>query len=541
MQDERNVYRLLEQMNPVDRRTFLKLLGATSAGAFLQACAGATPAPPQVGAPTQAPATAAPPTAAETVLTVLQGVDPVSLDPQVGESGPKINVLIHMFDSLTAINDDMEIVPQAATSWEAQEDNLTWRFELRDDVTFWNGEPLDANAVKYTMDRMRDEDLRGQGLNDPFPARVELDAVNVIDDYTVDLVTKSPQPLMALWLTYVFILEPSHYDSISFDEASINPMGSGAFNFIEWVRDDHVSMERNPDWWDGQPEISQLVFRPVPEGSVRLNELETGGADLITDVRPEDMERVDAIETAHIASVEGGRRVHIGFNLQREYLVDQRVRQAFNYAVNWDEISEALLNGLGSRLVTVSSGWVPDDMHAYPYDPDQAEALLEEAGFPMDQQLVLNTPNGRYLKDVEIAQAVAAQLGQIGVQVEVIPLEWSVMNENIQNRTMEDLYLLGLGSRFNGLQDITSLRPDALFNPGGWSNERFNELLDEAQSYLDVDDQKPLVQDAMRVAYDDPPWIFLWRQVAIYGASNRLSAWNPRPDERIRLDHVALQ
>jgi peptide/nickel transport system substrate-binding protein len=477
------------------------------------------------------------PTPEPIVITILQGVDPVSMDPQVGESGPKINVLIHMFDTLTAINDDMEIVPQAAESWEVSEDNLTWRIKLRHDIHFWNGAPLDANAVKYTIDRTMNEELRAQGLNDAFPSRVKLVGAEVVDDYTVDIITETPQPLMPMWLTYLLILEPSHYESISFDEASINPMGSGAFKFVEWVKDDHVTLERNPDWWGGQPQISKLIFRPVPEAAVRLSELETGAADLVVDLKPEDMARVATMPNARIASVQGGRRIHIGFNTHLDYFKDTRVRQAFNYAVNWDEINQALLGGLApDRLVTVSAGWVPEDLKPYPYDPEKAKALLAEAGFPMDKQLIINTPNGRYLKDVEIAQAVAAQLGQIGLQVEVVPLEWSVMNEMIQNKDMKDMWLLGLGSRLNGLQDITSALPDDLFNPGGWDNPAFVAAYEKASSYMDVEEQKPPAQEAMRIAYDDPPWIYLYRQIAIYGTSSRLSNWQPRPDERIRLD-----
>lgn len=470
-------------------------------------------------------------------ITFIQGVDPASLDSQVGEAGPKANVLIHMFDTLTFINDDMQTELQVAESYEVSDDNLTWRFKLREDVKFWNGAPLDAHAVKYTIDRASNEDLRAQGLNDPFPNRVKLVGAEVVDDYTIAIITETPQPLMPMWLHYLLILEPGHYESISFEDASINPMGSGAFKFVEWVRDDHVTLERNPDWWGGTPQISKLTFRPVPEASVRLSELETGSADLVVDLKPEDMGRVAAMPNARMAPVQGGRRIHIGFNTTLDHLNDVRVRQAINYAVNWDEINQALLGGLApDRLVTVASGWIPDDLEAYPYDPEKAKALLEEAGFPMDQKMVINTPNGRYLKDVEIGQAVAAQLGQIGLDVEVIPLEWSVMNQKIQNREMEDMWLLGLGSRLNGLQDISSVLPTSLFNPTGWDSPEFVAAYEEASSHMDVEQQRPLAQEAMRIAYEGAPWLYLYRQIALYGTSSRLKDWQPRPDERIRLD-----
>lgn len=489
---------------------------------------------------TRAVETIVTPTPGPQNITVIQGVDPTSLDPQVGESGPKANVLIHMFDYLTRITDDMEVAPQAAESWEVLDDGLTWRIKIREGITFWNGEPLDAEAVKYTMDRTMDEELQGQGLNDPFPGRVDLDRVEIVDDYTVDVITNSPQPLMGLWLSFLSILEPDHYQSISFNDASINPMGSGAYRFVEWVKDDHITLERNPDWWAGTAPYDGLLFRSVPEASVRLNELETGAADLVTDLKPEDISRVATMDNARIASVESGRRVHIGINVQREYLQDPRVGQAFNYAINWEEINEALFAGLGNRLVSVTSGWVPEDLSPYPHDPEQAVALLEEANFPFDRTLTLHTPNGRYLKDVEIAQAVATQLGEIGVQVEVVPLDWTVMLPMALNQEMEDLWLLGYGSRLNGLEDLQPLTPESAFNPGAWNNETFNELYEEASALLDPAEQRPPVQEAIRVAYENPPWIFIYRQVAIYGVSSQLDDWQPRPDERIRLDGFSL-
>jgi peptide/nickel transport system substrate-binding protein len=460
----------------------------------------------------------------------------------VGEAGPKANVLIHMFDTLTAIDDDMQVVPQAAESWEVSDDSLTWTFKLRDDITFWNGAPLDANAVKYTIDRTTNEELRAMGLNDPFPGRVDLNRAEVVDDYTINIVTNSPQPLMTMWLAFLNIMEPGHYESISFEEASINPMGSGAFKFVEWVKDDHILMERNPDWWGGTTEIESITYRPVPEASVRLSELETGAADLVSDLKPEDISRVAGLPNARIAVVQGGRRIHIGINVGKEYFQDVRVRQALNYAINWDEINQALLAGMApDRLVSGTSGWVPEDLEPYPYDPEMAMQLLEEAGFPMDQELILNTPNGRYLKDVEISQAVAAQLGQIGLQVEVVPLDWSVMLPMAQNQEMNDLWLLGYGSRLNGLQDLGILTPDSVFNPGGYSNEEVNALYAEANTYVLPEDQMPLVHEANRIVKEDAPWIFLYRQIAIYGTSAELKDWVPRPDERIRLDHYHFE
>src|SRR5262249_41469542 len=154
---------------------------------------------------------------------------------------------------------------------------------------------------------------------------------------------------------------------------------------------------------------------------------------------------------------------------------------------------------LGKRLIGVTAGWLPDDLKPYPYDAEKAKALLSEASFPMDQPLILDTPVARYLKDKDIAQVIAAQLGRLGLKVQVQPFEWSVFSEKTAKKTIDDLYLVGYGSRLNGLQDLESQATDSLFNPGSWSNAEYDQLFKEATSLLTPEQQRPIVQKAIRV------------------------------------------
>src|SRR5918911_5443650 len=196
-------------------RAFPAVLGA------LEACAPAAP----VAGPTAASKAAAPTSAKPPIVT--QGVDPETLDPHYGESGVIGNVLNNVLEPLMQYDRQMNIVPALAESWQVQDDKVTWRFKLRQNVKFQNGEPFNADAVKFTVERTMDADLRSKGLNDPFPSRSGVTKVNVVDPFTVDMVLKEPNIVMPVFLTFLYILGPKHYTSKSPQDTAVQPMGTG--------------------------------------------------------------------------------------------------------------------------------------------------------------------------------------------------------------------------------------------------------------------------------------------------------------------------
>src|SRR5438093_8504797 len=220
------------------RRRFLAragvVLGAPALIGLLQACAPAAPSAPAAPAaqpPTAAPASkaAAPGSGSSSFKTpiVTQGVDPETLDPHFGESGISANVFQNSFETLVHYDRKMNIVPVLAESWQVLDDKVTWRFKLRQNVKFQNGEPFTAEAVKFTIERTMNEDLRKQGLNDPFPGRSGITKVNVVDPSTVDLVLKEPNIILPVFLTFLYILEPKYYASKSPQDTALAPMGTG--------------------------------------------------------------------------------------------------------------------------------------------------------------------------------------------------------------------------------------------------------------------------------------------------------------------------
>lgn len=474
-------------------------------------------------------------------VVIVQGTDVPTLDPMFAESGHFANIQKHMFDFLISYNKKMEIVPDAAASFQMLPDRVTWQFKIRRGIRFWNGEPLDAKAVKFTFDRISIPELRRQGLTDPYVARVGLVRVDVIDDYTVNFVLRQPSILFLVYTTFNPILAPGYYGRASVQEAAIKPMGSGPWIFKEWKKDDHLTMTANPNYWKGKPAIDTLIWGAVTETSTRLAMLQTGAADVVADLAPEDIPRVDADPNLRGCKATGARRIHIGLPTNVPLYKDRRIRHAFNYAVDFDSINKALLSGVATgRMAVPVSGdqWVDANIKPYPYDAARATTLLREAGWNPATAVNIITPVGRYVKDRELAQAVAGYLQRVGVRAEVQTLEWSLFSGRIFGSGFTTPYLVGYGSRFYGPDDLA-----AVFTPGlagsEWSDNTENgpqakRLFDEMRTTFDVRRQRELVHQISRIFVDEAPWLFLWKQTSLFGINRRLN-WSCFSDDRIYL------
>jgi peptide/nickel transport system substrate-binding protein len=479
--------------------------------------------------------------AKESTITVIQGMDPVTLDPQFEESSPLSNILYLVFDRIVALDRDVNVKPMIAESFGPLEDKKTWRIVLKKGIKFWNGEPLNAHAVKFTIDRMGDENLRKQGLNDPFPARAGLDHVKIIDDYTVDIVLKKPNIMFPLFLQFVHVLEPNYYSTHTVQETAIKPMGSGPWIFKEWIKDDHLTVVANPDYWRGKPPIDTVIYRPVPEKSTRLAMLESGDADIVADIGPEDLPMIQKNPKLRFAKA-GGRRYAIHIPCRIDRYKDRRVRQALNHAVDFASINKFILSNLADKQLAVpvlGKYWTNPDIKPYKYNPEKAKKLLAEAKFPMDEEISIYTPSGRYVKDVEVAEAVAGFLRDIGLKAFAKTLEWTVFTQKIRSRTLDDLYLIALGSRFNGPQDLNIVMPKQAWDVTDWAENSENgpafvKLYSELETTFDLKKQQAIVWEMSRLWAEEAPWIPLWDMQTLYGVNKRIN-WESSGNYRIEL------
>ena len=515
---------------------------STAPVAATQPPSGAAPAPAK---PTAAPAakTEAKPqsaTRAGTSISIVQGSEPTTLDPQFEISGAIGTALNPMFHHLLEYDRKLELVPEAAESYEILPDGLTYRFKLRRGITFWNGEPLDAKAVKFTYERAFNQDLRKQGLNDPIPERQGVTEVKVLDDYTVDIVTKQRSAITLILFPLLFILPPGYYGGKTPQETARAPMGSGPWKFKEWIKDDHLTVVANPDHFRGAPQVESLIFRTAPDRNTRLAMLETGQADLVTGITPEDFPVLDKLSNIDKFAVESTYRMHVGIPTQVERYKDKRVRQALAMAVDFDAINQFVLGGLAKgRMAAPVTGdfWQSPNIKPVAYNPERAKQLLTEANFPMGEKVTIYTFNGQFMKDLDVARAVAADLRKVGLNADAQPTEGSVLTQKLRGKTLDDLWLNGLAGRSFGPDDLNLINSASAFDASHWLEtspraEEFNKLNDEAQKSLDPKQQQELTWKAMEIFMDESPWIMLHREIFLYGINKRID-WKPTGYSRL--------
>ncbi|HSR12693.1 MAG TPA: ABC transporter substrate-binding protein, partial [Thermodesulfobacteriota bacterium] len=444
---------------------------------------------------------------------------------------PAWNVHLQMFDTLLVRDADIKIKPHLAESYKLVNDT-TWDFKLRKGVKFHNGEDFNAATVKFVLERMADSKLKlrqtvFQGV---------IDRVDIVDDYTVRIITKKPYPVMDAMLSiYGQAIPPKYFQEKGAEYFATHPVGTGPYKFVRWVKDDNILLEANQAYWRGAPKIKKVMFRPIPEATTRVAALQTQEADIITNIPPHLMKLMDWKGRSVVSKVPSVRVIFMAFDTTKGGPVaDKRVRQAIAMGVNMETNIKKILEGnailLGSPMTPKHNGYDPA-VKPYAYDPEKAKKLLADAGFANGFDFVLNTPNGRYLNDKEMAEAVVGDLRKIGIRATVKAHEWGTyMSSMMYAHNAAPAYILGWGN--------TSFDADFTINPlmrSGMllSNLNFpalDKLIDEGISTMDAKKRLKIYSDAAKVIKEEAMWGWMYQQVDIYGASERVN-FKPRTDE----------
>ncbi len=314
-------------------------------------------------------------------LTFATGADPDNLDPQNTQSNPGEQVNRMMHENLVRFSAKMQLEPALAESWVASKDGLAWTFKLRKGVKFHDGTSFDAKAVKYFFDRVL-------GDEKPFKASLYTPVVQgaeVIDDSTVRVILKQPFGAFLFIMAHSAgaIVSPAAHQKWGKDLA-LHPVGTGPFKFVEWVKGDHVTMERHDGYWGGAPNLDRVVVKTVREDQARVLMLESGDADLIVNIPTEEIPRLRKDARFTIESSPTARALFIAINVKKKPFDDVRVRQALNYAVNRDAIVKELFQNnaqvIASHVSPLQNGYA--QLSGYAYDPKKAKELLAQAGHP---------------------------------------------------------------------------------------------------------------------------------------------------------------
>jgi ABC-type transport system substrate-binding protein len=448
----------------------------------------------------------------------VQGVDPETLDPHLYASTVAANVFQHVLDRLILLTPELELKPMLATFWEVAADQVTWTFHLRQGVQFHDGTPFNAQAVK--------DNFVAVAFAVPPIARTRMFAdfmeeVRVVDEYTVQIITKEPFGAMLNYMAHpaAAIMSPTARRKLGAAIAR-NPVGTGPFTFREWVPGDRLVLERNEEYWGEAPQIDTLIFKPVKEAASRIMMLEAGEAHLITGVTPHDVARLRADPAITVLVTPTIRVMYIGMNHQIWPFNDVRVRHAINYAVNKEAIISHILLGFGtiltSHLPHLMPGHVP--VGPFPYDPARARELLREAGVPVGTTITLWTPHGRYVMDKEMAEAVAGFLEAVGFNVEITVWEWAAYLAELRRPLGESrvqMFLLGWAS--GTVEADWQTRPlfySGMWAPRGWnrgffSHPRVDELIRKQMTTVDPEALRAVQTELQELLFWEAPWLFL--------------------------------
>jgi peptide/nickel transport system substrate-binding protein len=341
----------------------------------------------------------------------------------------------------------------------------------------------------------------------------------------------------------VSIVPPAYVQEVGDEQYGLKPIGTGPFVLDEWVRGDHITLARNENYWGEPALLDKVTFRAIPEASSRTAALQTGEVDLITLVSLSDVSTIKDAEDLTLVNTTGNRSVFVRLDTADPRLADPRVRQAFNYAVDKQLLVDTLLEGYGEVLDGQPVGkhifGHDDSVAAYPYDPDQAAALLEEAGFDFDTPLVLYTPSGRYAADKELSEAIAGMLSEVNVTFDVQPLEWGVWIEKFNDGSLTPMTFIGLQTLYPDAFTLLNVHTTGSLG-GAYSNPDYDAILEEARSTVDPDARLELYHQAVKIIHDDPAALYLHQQVDLYAHRNRVQGFAPRPDEMIDLAPISV-
>lgn len=545
----------------LSRRALLRLAAGSAAGlslsALLAACGGgdSTPTPSggsgQQGAADSTPTQASDgtPAADETpepagegggVITVaitapLQSLDPANHRDRVTET-----VLRAMFDGLVTRRQDGEIVPEIAESWE-QIDDTTWEFKIRSGVTFHNGDPLTAEDVRFSLERVAMDGMMDGETSPRQSLLPPIAEITAPDDQTVRIVLESPVPeaILLSGLVHNQIVPKAYVEEVGGEGLAAKPIGAGPFKFVEGDVSDRIVLERYDDYYGGSPDMPPVgpakadgvVFRVIPELSSRLASLKAGDVHIVQNLNVDSARSLRTDPNIVVKSYEGTRTTWLAMNVTRPPFDNKLVRQAMNYGLDVQSIIDEVLGGEAVRMtgaVPPFSQFYDDSLQPYPYDPDKAKQLLEEAGVGTNFQFVLDAQE----PDRAVAEIIVQQYRQLGLDASVRIWEWPVLQE----ATLKGERQMLLGSWGNSFRHPVDLINPTLMTGGRgnysqYSNPELDELL-ERGAVASKEEAAEIYKRVQQILYEDAPWVFLWVPNEVEAGSAALQNWEPGPDGR---------
>ncbi len=486
-------------------------------------------------------------------VVIAQGVDPTKLDIMDQQEAPASIIASHIFETLWERDANLKIVPLLAADLPKQVAPTTWEVKLRKGVKFHNGEDFNAESAKFSIERVKDPKLRASSN---FKT---IESVEIVDPSTVRVHTNKPWPTFLTVMTFAqaSMYPPKAYKDKQPADISRQPIGTGPYKFVRWAKDEEIVLEANTGWSRGEPKIKTVVFRPIPDDAVRVAALQNGEVDVAVNIPPHLANPIANHPKLFLTTAPSIRTIQLMFQthnfdekthqatgVYEGVTKDKRVRQAIQYALDVDELIKGVLDGKAQRVATMlTSLHFGFDPALKPIKQDLAKAkkLLTDAGYPNGLELTLNGPQGRYVRDKEVAEAVAGQLNKAGIKTTVKTYEFvNYLNNLTYKHKGGPVWLIGWGTPTIDAETVYGPLFRTGSNLGTYSNPDLDGLFDAAQKEMDEKKRLALYHQINKLWIEDAAAAPLYQQLDLYGANKRI-AWKARSDERIKATEMTIK
>ena len=454
-----------------------------------------------------------------------------------GSSFAAENVAYQVMDPLVYRTNRGDPVPGLAISWTALSPT-TWRFNLRQGVSFHDGSPFTAADVKFTLDAI----LAPKSLYGLKSRITQIEGVEAPDAQTVLIHTKGAFPVLTIGLSDIPIESAAYVQKAGRPGMLARPVGTGPFRAGRWVPGDSYELTAFDSYWAGKPRVPGVLLRNVPEATTRVATLLAGEAHIAEEIPVDLIPEVEASRSAQMASVESTVGLILTFDTRKPPFNDARVRLALNLAVDRQKLLDQLLGGQGAvlqgQILTANTFGFDPALKPHPFDPRRAKALLAEAGFAGGFETAITTRSGKYQSDVDIANVCAAMFAEVGVRTAVSVVEEGVFQKMVRARDMGPMHMVGWYSL--GDADYACVWFTEASGRAFWRDDEYERLFTEARSTVDAPSRQRAYGRMMRIMNEQSPCVFLFGLPSIYARTRTLTDWDPPADKVLRLANCTL-
>jgi peptide/nickel transport system substrate-binding protein len=458
-------------------------------------------------------------------LTVAVAADVDGLDPHKTVAAATFQITRNLYDTLVQVDPQSRIQPDLATSWETSSDGLKWTFHLRDDVSFHNGRAMTAADVKYSFERILNPDTASPRAKD----YQIIAAIETPDDRTVVFTLSQPQAAFLSNLAYGWAAVVPQEAAETLRD---HPVGSGPFQFVEWVPDSHVKLRRFDKYFiTDVPYLDEVTFRVITDPAARLISLKTGEVDVVPEVPAQEVAGIKEEPGIKVIQQPFNGIQLLAINNARPPFGDLRVRQALNHAIDKQAVIEGAQWGtgvpIGSHMPPVSDFYV-DLTNRYPYDPEKAKALLAEAGYPngFETTIALPQPYDFHIRNGEV---IADQLAKVGIKAKLETIEWATYLEKVYYGRDYALTTLGHTGRLDPDPFLNRYVSDSKEDYMNYNNPRYDELAKEGAVSTDPARRREIYAEMQRMLADDAVAVYLLAPLSSIGLREGVQGWQLYP------------